>query len=207
MTIGGAQQARRRTRGVVVAVMVALAGLVVAPAARAEDSPTTAGEAQLVTRINELRGSKGLQPLTVHAGLAVVARSWTEKMRGLGDISHNPNLAKEVTATWRKLGENVGVGPDVESLHQAFVNSPGHYRNLVDPVFDSIAVTIVQDGDELYVTEQFMDLVDPAPTTTAVPATTTSTLVSSAPLQLALGATGLKGRPIPKPVKKTTRRK
>ena len=50
-----------------------------------------------------------------------------------GGISHNPNLANDVSANWTKLGENVGVGNDVDSLMNAFINSPAHYHNLVDP--------------------------------------------------------------------------
>ena len=50
-----------------------------------------------------------------------------------GQISHNPNLGSEVSGDWTKLGENVGVGYDVDGLMQAFINSPAHYKNLVDP--------------------------------------------------------------------------
>ena len=41
-----------------------------------------------------------------------------------GGISHNPDFSNEVQAYWMKLGENVGVGGDVQSLMNAFVNSP-----------------------------------------------------------------------------------
>ncbi len=44
--------------------------------------------------------------------------------------------------------------------------SPAHYRNIVDPTFDSIGIGIAYDGDVMYVTEQFMDLRD-APSVSA----------------------------------------
>ena len=56
-----------------------------------------------------------------------------------GQISHNPNLGSQVSGNWTKLGENVGVGYDVDGLMQAFINSPAHYRNLVDPEWNYIA--------------------------------------------------------------------
>ena len=105
--------------------------------ALAAPSPATAAdsgvEAQFVSRINGIRQSLGLQPLAVYGELQGVARGWADQMVANGGISHNPSLAGEVSAPWRKLGENVGVGPDVASLMKAFVNSPAHYRNIVDP--------------------------------------------------------------------------
>jgi uncharacterized protein YkwD len=172
--------------------------------AGAQTSPNReVDEAQFVTLINELRTTQGLEPLTVNPDLVRVARGWTVKMKANGAISHNPNLATEVTADWRKLGENVGVGPDVPILHAAFVKSAAHYRNLVDPTFDQIAVTIEYDNTGFYVTEQFMDT-DSRTTSTAAAAPKPT--ASAAPNELALA----KPKPKPKPtvkrrvVRKTT---
>ena len=169
--------------------------------AAADELNVAADEAQFVTLINELRSSVGAPPLTVSVELVQVARPWTLKMKAAGEISHNPDLAKQVKANWRKLGENVGVGPTVEMLQEAFVKSPGHYRNLVDPAFDSVGITIEYDGDIFYVTEQFMDINDgvKAPgTPTAVPKAS-----SAAPNELALKPPAKKAVK-KKVVKKTT---
>lgn len=167
--------------------------------AGADESTVAAEEAQFVTLINELRLSLGAPPLVVNVELVKVARPWTVKMKQAGEISHNPDLAKQVTSNWRKLGENVGVGPSVEMLQEAFVKSPGHYRNLVDPAFDSVGITIEYDGDIFYVTEQFMDVNDgtKAPgTPVAAPKAS-----SAAPNELALKS------PAKKTVKKKTVKK
>ena len=64
---------------------------------------------------------------------------------------------------WQKLGENVGMGGTVETLHLAFVNSPHHYDNLVDPAFTSIGVGVVRSsGGILFVAEEFMKTKAPA---------------------------------------------
>jgi hypothetical protein len=169
----------RRLVILLVAVVATLAPVVltVTPAA-AQTDPATA-EAEFVARINDLRASKGLGQLTVDPELVRVARAWSEKMAAADQISHNPNLAKEVAADWQKLGENVGVGMTVAKLHEAFVKSPAHYRNLVDPDFTHIGVAVVigRDG-ALFTTHQFMKLrprAAAAAAATAAPPATTST--------------------------------
>lgn len=142
-------------------------------------SPSPDIEAQFVSRINSLRSSKGLSQLRVHSQLLSVARNWTERMVRAGKISHNPNLSSEVQGNWTKLGENVGVGPSVDSLMQAFQNSPAHNRNLVDPEWNYVAVgvTLAADG-QIYTTHNFMVMPEsappPPPPTTAPPPPVTS---------------------------------
>ncbi len=131
--------------------------------ASAGEADVVAEEQQFVRLINELRASKGAQPLVVNVELTRVARDWTKVMKNNGKISHNPMLKCQVKEDWNRLGENVGTGPSVEGLHEAFVKSPGHYKNLVEPSFDSVAVTIEYAKDEygndtIFVTEQFMDM-------------------------------------------------
>ena len=116
-------------------------------------------EAQFVSRINSLRASKGLRQLQVSGELVGVARSWTDHMVGQGQISHNPNLGSQVGGGWTKLGENVGVGYDVDGLMQAFINSPAHYRNLVDPAWTHVGVGVSHASDgRIYTTHNFMAL-------------------------------------------------
>jgi Cysteine-rich secretory protein family len=128
---------------------------------------TISDEAQFVKRINEARVAGGLKELAVHVALVDAGRGWATKMRdtsvaaGVDDclISHNPNLRTAVNAPWRKLGENVGCGDtDADALHEAFMNSPKHRENIMDPTFDSVGIGIVMAGDTMFVTEQFMQI-------------------------------------------------
>lgn len=111
-------------------------------------------EAEFVSRINDLRASKGLGALTPNDALTTVARAWAARMAEAGAISHNGNVGNELSG-WKMLGENVGVGPDVASLHQAFVDSPKHYENLVEPAFTLVGIGIVEANGSLWVTEVF----------------------------------------------------
>jgi hypothetical protein len=155
-----------------VVIALALLGLALAAPSTAQSSvPLTAHrpaettalrldagtESQFVSRINQLRASKGLSQLRVSSQLTGVARNWTAKMLQAGQISHNPNLASQVSGNWQKLGENVGVGYDVDGLMKAFINSPAHYRNLVDPDWNYVGVGAMKAADgRLYTTHNFM---------------------------------------------------
>jgi len=178
---------RRWTKAIVGVAAVLL--MVTLPALPAGAS-TVSDESDFVARINALRSSKGLAPLVVDAELTSIARQWAGKMAAAGKISHNANFPAQVTQNWKKLGENVGVGPEVPGLHDAFVRSPGHYANLVDPAFTRIGVGVVRTADGLiYTAHQFMELFaaaapapapvasapkpPPAPAPAPAPATTT----------------------------------
>lgn len=129
-----------------------------------------ATEAAFVTRINQLRSSRGLPALSVHDELTTQSRIWAANMAAKGSIFHSSNLATGVSVDWAKLGENVGKGGDVDSLFTAFVNSPTHLANLVDPVFSHVGVGVVIGGDGLiYTTHRFMAIRQPPPPTTAPP--------------------------------------
>lgn len=191
---------------VLVAVLAGVAFLpgVAAPALAQATDPAGA-EAEFVNRINELRRSKGLGTLTVHDELVHVARGWAAKMAEADEISHNPDLADSVSADWQKLGENVGVGMTVAKLHDAFVRSPAHYRNLVDPDFTHIGVAVVLGRDgAIFTTHQFMKLRTPKPP--AAPTTTALELVASArPAPSPAPATDAVETAAPAPVQPSTR--
>lgn len=161
-------------------VSVSALGLSVSPvlAVEADD------EAAFVDRINELRESQGLGPLAIDQELVSAAQSWAVQIRSNGALSHAEDLSIGVTSQWAKLGENVGVAnsDQFNELFDAFVNSPGHYANLVDPSFTHIGVGVVYDDQgRMWTAHRFMAKVE-VTTTTVAPTSTTeapSTTVSS----------------------------
>jgi uncharacterized protein YkwD len=121
--------------------------------------PASAGvrrdEADFVTRINALRATQGVAQLRINANLTTKARKWAGRMAAQDRIWHS-KPSDGVTANWQKLGENVGMGGSVAVLHAAFVDSPRHYDNLVDPVFRYIGVGVVTVNGTTFVSEVFM---------------------------------------------------
>ncbi|MBV8961248.1 MAG: CAP domain-containing protein [Actinobacteria bacterium] len=144
-------------RGLALVVAALLGSITMAVLGATAASATPAvDEASFLVKINALRVSQGLVPLTLDAHLIDIARNWSAKMASDGAISHNPDLAAQVGGNgWRTLGENVGVGSTVDWLENAFENSPHHYANLVDPDYRWIGLGVVEANGQVWVTEDF----------------------------------------------------
>ena len=144
--------------------------------------PAMAGPAgQFISKINSSRSAAGLPPVQGYWDLSDDARRHSNSMAERGELYHSGSLGN-VTSGWTGLGENVGVGIDVSGLHQAFMNSSGHRRNILGNYnYVGVGVTVDDEGF-MWVTVIFMKapdgLNDPVETTTTVPPTTTTTTMS-----------------------------
>jgi hypothetical protein len=130
-----------------------------------------ADETCFVQQTNATRAAKGLSTLPVLGSLAREARAHTQAMASSNSLYHS--TADQYPESWIGLGENVGVGPTCNDVEQAFLASPHHYENIVDPKWTSIGVGVVasSDGTGIWVTvgfEQFQAA--PAPPATPPPA-------------------------------------
>ena len=158
------------------------------------DSGTEQG---FLSAINSTRSANGLAALTMDGGLQAHARKHTADMIAAGEIYHSTSAELQAAAGsgWSRLGENVGRGGTVDSLHQAFMDSPGHRANILGD-YNYVGIGTDTSGDGiLYVTVVFMKKGStggggatttppkpkpaPQPTTTSstFPPTTTTTLI------------------------------
>jgi len=136
----------------------------------------SASEAGFLAKINASRSANGLAPLSVDGGLRNHARVHTQDMMDAGNIYHSTSAELKAAggSGWSKLGENVGRGGTVDSLHTAFMNSPGHKANILGDYNYAGIGTGTLEG-VLYVTVVFMKKGGGATTTTTAPAATTTT--------------------------------
>jgi len=149
------------------------------------------GEGDMVALINADRVGAGLNPLTTNGTLTAHARSHSQAMLETDSVWHTKNL-KAVTTGWSRIGENVGRGPTIPSIHYAFMSSSGHKKNVLGEYSHVGVGTAVSNTGVIYVTVVFMlqkgastsspattttTTTPPVPTTTSVPAAvgTTST--------------------------------
>ena len=165
----------------------------------------SATESEFLAKINAERSANGLGGLTMDGGLQAHARKHTQDMMDANQIYHSTSAELQAAAGsgWSKLGENVGRGGSVSSLHQAFMNSSGHRANILGDYNYAGIGTGTKDG-VLYVTVVFMKKGStattttappqpgttkppPKPTTTAAPTTTTTTLPPTTTTTLIVG--------------------
>lgn len=117
-------------------------------------------ESEFLRLINQRRAELNLAPLAPYWDLVDDARAHSqfqseERCSGGERICHNPALGG-VTTGWYALGENVGVGFDMDGLDRAFWNSPPHQANVVGN-YNYAGVGVVVRGDgAMYVTVVFM---------------------------------------------------
>ena len=146
----------------------------------------TAEEGRFVSRANAERARYGLPYYAVAADLVSVARRHSVEMASRHTIYHNSRLGSDVSG-WRAVGENVGMGGDVDSIHDAFMRSSSHRSNILDHDFTQIGVGTAHDNKGiLYVTEVFRQpwtasAPAPAPRPQAPRRTTTLRVTAPAP--------------------------
>jgi hypothetical protein len=151
-------QLRRSVAGVVMTALTVGFLALGAPVASASASK----ESEFVSKINAERRERGKGALTVKSDLVAAARRHSARMAAKGDIWHNDNLGNEIDG-WTVLGENVGMGPTVDSLHEAFMNSQGHRHNILLSDYNQVGIGVVVDNGTIYVTEVFARRADSTP--------------------------------------------
>ena len=176
---------------------VVLAGAVtttvasVAPTAAFADSSVSM-ESQFVAKMNAARQSAGLRPYSVASDLTSIARQHSAQMASQQRLYHNPNLTSQVQ-NWQAVGENVGEGPTVSDIHNAFMQSPEHKANILDHDFTQVGVGVVLDKNGIiWVTEDFRQPQGSAPAThrtSTKPASTAPVHHTTAPKQPTAAAT------------------
>jgi uncharacterized protein YkwD len=106
------------------------------------DSTTAqAIRAAVVCLLNNERTSLGLRPLRENRRLDRAAQSWSATMVSTQQFSHG-DLAARISAVgydWFTAGENIASGfATASSVVRAWIASPEHCRNILDPTFTSI---------------------------------------------------------------------
>lgn len=133
---------RRTIRAGLVAATAAVAALsTVGSASAATFTPffRPSYDHQLVAYINSARAAHNLPALTAVAGTTDVAHRWSCQMAAADNLSHDPLLVSRIashgSASWHFIAENVGYhsAPDPKALFTAYMNSPHHRENILDP--------------------------------------------------------------------------
>ena len=132
----------------------------------------------VLNKVNELRSSLNLQPVTRYQELDAVAQDWSEQQAAANNMSHRPDFTSAYPSGWTTGSENVAwrtAGGDTGAqIFDQWLNSPGHYKNMTDPNVNSIGIGFAQTSDgKWYATQNFAAY--NVSNSTLTPSTTTTT--------------------------------
>jgi uncharacterized protein YkwD len=123
-------------------------------------------ERQLLESLNRERTAQGLAPLQWDAALFKAARKHALLMLNLNQLEHQlpnePGLEArlaEAGARFAVIAENIAIGPDPQTIHNGWMHSPGHRKNILDPRLTSIGIAAVRGPGGLYAVQDFSEFV------------------------------------------------
>lgn len=112
---------------------------------------------QLLALANQSRAQQGAPPLKWDGALAEAARQHCLRMAAEGPIAHRyggePDLsdrAGQAGAHFSLIEENVALAATAAEIHDAWMHSPGHRANLLNPQVDHVGIAVVAARGELY---------------------------------------------------------
>lgn len=119
-------------------------------------------EQQVVELTNQERTKRGLKAFKINNELSKVAREKSRDMAVNGYFSHNSptygspfDMMKKYGITYRTAGENIAKGQRTpQRVVQAWMNSEGHRKNILNPNFTEIGVGYIEQGNVW--TQQFI---------------------------------------------------
>jgi hypothetical protein len=129
--------------------------------AAAQSTPTVA-EQYLFTAANHERAQQGLPALRWDDKLYRAADAHAVEMVQRESISHQypgePDISARVLragAHFSVVAENVAEAPTAVRIHDAWMQSPGHRANLLDPRLDAVGIRVLSRDGQLYAVEDF----------------------------------------------------
>lgn len=128
--------------------------------------------AQVLTRVNAERLSRGLVPLTTNLVLQAQADAYACELITYDFFAHeNPvtgstlrDRTEQFHYEYQTVGENLAAGqPTPDEVMTAWMNSPGHAANILRPEFTEIGIGIRLGGDYgIYWVQEFGQPREPA---------------------------------------------
>ena len=119
-------------------------------------------EQYLFAWANAERAQRGVAPLRWEVALYYAAVGHAGQMATRGNISHQyqgePDVAERARAAGAKfsvISENVAEASTAVRIHDAWMNSPGHRENLLDPRVDAVGISVVRRNGQLYAVQDF----------------------------------------------------
>jgi uncharacterized protein YkwD len=145
----------RGIKRITIICMLSVLGSVLVPATASSSSADnacweyTTAEKRFKRTSNNERLADLLGKVQLDPELSKAARKHTKEMlqadKGLFHTT-SEQFHKRIT-NWNLIGENVGYGGGVDSLHEAFMDSPPHAHNVLTAAFVYVGIGARRDSD------------------------------------------------------------
>lgn len=110
----------------------------------------------IVNETNAARVKKGLPAVVQSSLLTQVSQAWSDRQARANHMAHNPSAGSQLPRGWSRWAENVAAGYDYTTVVAAWLKSPGHYANIVNPQLTHIGVGIAYAASgRAYFTQNF----------------------------------------------------
>lgn len=161
---------RTLSRGGLLVLLAAVLSCIVAVplAGQAEATTSTTPtlstfDSRLLYDINHARTVRGIRALRAVPGTTDVAHGWSCHMAGVLSLLHNSRLGTQLESHgsyyWTTYGENVGVTGSTsgaDTLFNAYMRSPEHRANILDPTFHYVGLWTKRSGGYRWNTIDFV---------------------------------------------------
>ncbi|MBX3287484.1 MAG: CAP domain-containing protein [Actinobacteria bacterium] len=135
---------RRASTAALVIVVAALLSACLGPA-----------QSQVQRELNADRTAHKLRALPINYDAQAKAQAWAEKLARERKLYHS-RLTDNIHVKWCSLGENIGYGPSVASIEDAYMNSPAHRANILASKWNGVGVGYAKNGNRVYTVHVFI---------------------------------------------------
>jgi hypothetical protein len=125
-------------------------------------------EKVLFDAANRERAAKSLPALQWDEALGKAARKHANRMAFYNIVEHQlPSEADlqarltEAGARFGSIAENIAVASNAETVHAGWMDSPGHRKNILNPVLTAVGIAAVRGTGGLFVVQDFSQRVTP----------------------------------------------
>lgn len=136
------------------------------PAVVRAELERNSSERELFELLNRDRAAQNLAPLQWDEHLFKAARQHALLMLNMNQLEHQlpnePGLEArlaEAGARFTAIAENIAIGQNPETVHDGWMHSPGHRKNILDPRLTSVGIAAVHGPGGIYAVQDFSQLV------------------------------------------------
>src|SRR5437763_3976697 len=158
---GDARTAAKNSAGVLAAAILCLVSAAVGEA-QTQTLQRNDSERELFELLNHERIANHLPELKWDDALFKAARKHALLMLDLNTLEHQlpgePGLEERITAAGARfsyLAENIAIGKHAETIHSAWMHSPGHRANILNPRITAVGIAVVNGLAGLFAVQDF----------------------------------------------------